>query len=425
MLGQPRHGIEIAAPHAADRDHLPQPVLSRLQQRDRAGADARPRPLARASSAGQAAPSSSRCSRCRSRSACGSTVTGRGARWRRCRSSPWRARLWIAAAADAFDLIAARAMVGVGCAASFMSVVFLCSRWFPPARLATALSAGCSPLRTSARWPPPRRSPGSRRPWAGATDSWGSRPSPCWWPWRSTPSYATGHPTSLRLRPGGKASARSCEGLLEVWTTPGLLPLLAMHFFAYATMLTVLGVWGGPYLYDVYKLDGVERGNVLLAMGVAQILGILAYGPMDRLLRSRKKVVLGGVAISVAAAGCPRPSATAGAWRGGRAAHRLLLLLRLRHGDRGARPHALPRPPGRARRHHRQHGAVPRAHRAAGPRRLYRRGVRQFRPAYRVAFGVLAAGLVLGASVYVRSRDSATASPASDRPRDRRAGRPA
>ena len=48
--------------------------------------------------------------------------------------------LWIAAAADAFDLIAARAVVGVGCAASFMSVVFLCSRWFPPARLATALS---------------------------------------------------------------------------------------------------------------------------------------------------------------------------------------------------------------------------------------------------------------------------------------------
>jgi predicted MFS family arabinose efflux permease len=89
------------------------------------------------------------------------------------------------------------------------------------------------------------------------------------------------------------------KGLLDVWTTPGLLPLLAMHFFAYATMLTVLGVWGGPYLYDVYKLDGVERGNVLLAMGAAQILGILAYGPMDRLLRSRKKVVLGGVAISV------------------------------------------------------------------------------------------------------------------------------
>jgi len=73
-----------------------------------------------------------------------------------------------------------------------------------------------------------------------------------------------------------------------------------MHFFAYATMLTILGVWAGPYLYDVYKLDSVQRGNVLLAMGLAQTLGILAYGPMDRVLRSRKKVVLVGTYLSAA-----------------------------------------------------------------------------------------------------------------------------
>ena len=48
--------------------------------------------------------------------------------------------LWIARASDAADLIAGRTIVGVGCAASFMSVVFLCSRWFEQARLATALS---------------------------------------------------------------------------------------------------------------------------------------------------------------------------------------------------------------------------------------------------------------------------------------------
>jgi hypothetical protein len=57
-----------------------------------------------------------------------------------------------------------------------------------------------------------------------------------------------------------------------------------MHFFAYATMLTVLGVWGGPYLYDVHKLDGVERGNVLLAMGAAQCgLGRRTGAGLDRL----------------------------------------------------------------------------------------------------------------------------------------------
>ena len=61
----------------------------------------------------------------------------------------------------------------------------------------------------------------------------------------------------------------------------------------------------------MYKLDAVQRGNVLLAMGVAQTAGILVYGPLDRVLRSRKKVVLLGTMISVAIlaamAGVPAP----------------------------------------------------------------------------------------------------------------------
>ena len=126
---------------AADRDHLPQPVLPRLQQRDRARADARPGPFARASSAGRAAPSSSRCSRCRSRSACGSTATAPGARWRRCRCSPWSARLWIAAAADAADLIAGARRGRRGLRRLLHVGRCSCARaGFAPARLATALS---------------------------------------------------------------------------------------------------------------------------------------------------------------------------------------------------------------------------------------------------------------------------------------------
>ena len=150
--------------------------------------------------------------------------------------------VWIACAADAADLITGRIIVGLGCAASFMSVVFLCARWFEPARLATGLS------------------------WVFAASNIGTLAG-------ATP-------------------------LAWVAATAGLLPLLSMHFFAYATMLTVLGIWGGPYLFDIHKLGGVQRGNVLLAMGVAQTLGILAYGPMDRVLGSRKKVVFGGALIS-------------------------------------------------------------------------------------------------------------------------------
>lgn len=205
--------------------------------------------------------------------------------------------MWIATATDATDLIAGRIVVGLGCAASFMSVVFLCARWFEPHKLATALSwvfaasnigtlAGATPLA-----------------WVAATVGW-----------RNgfiglailTVAVTLLFYVVVRDRPPGsdlpatqRESLREVfRGLWEVWCTKGLLPLLSMHFFAYATMLTVLGVWGGPYLYDVHKLDGVARGNVLLAMGVAQTLGILAYGPMDRLLHSRKKAVCGGAILS-------------------------------------------------------------------------------------------------------------------------------
>ncbi len=206
--------------------------------------------------------------------------------------------IWIARATDATDLIAGRTIVGVGCAASFMSVVFLCSRWFEQAKLATQLSwvFAASNIGTLAAATP--------LAWIAATVGW-----------RTgflglaavTLLVAVGFMVFVRDRPpeyrGPEAAKETpgqiLRGLWEVWRTPGLGPVLSMHFFAYATMLTVLGVWGGPYLYDVHKLDGVARGNVLLAMGVAQILGILAYGPMDRVLRSRKRVVFGGAAISV------------------------------------------------------------------------------------------------------------------------------
>lgn len=316
--------------------------------------------------------------------------------------------LWIALAANAFDLIVARTIVGVGCAASFMSVVFLCARWFPPAKLATTLSwvFAASNIGTLAAATP--------LAWIAATVGWRTGfaglaavtvlVAACFY------AIVRDRPPEQPAPPTKKENlSEIVKGLLEVWTTPGLVPVLAMHFFAYATMLTVLGVWGGPYLFEVHKLDAVARGNVLLAMGVAQILGILAYGPMDRILRSRKKAVLGGAAISVA----------------------LLAVLAL-----------LPQPPLwlavgllSAFCFFCAFGTVIVAQgRALFPDRLAGRGVTTVNMAqclgltvlpagmgyiveafgggdlaYRVAFAALGVGLVLGALVYLRARDSFTA----------------
>jgi predicted MFS family arabinose efflux permease len=216
------------------------------------------------------------------------------------------------------------------------------------------------------------------------------------------PEYRGPEPT--RESPG-----KILRGLWEVWRTPGLGPVLSMHFFAYATMLTVLGVWGGPYLYDVHKLDGVARGNVLLAMGVAQILGILAYGPMDRVLRSRKRVVFGGAAISMVLLATLAALAHPPLW--------LAVSLLIAFCFFCA------------------YGTVIVAQgRALFPDRLAGRGVTTVNmaqclglavlpaaagyivegfgagdTAYRWVFGTLAAGLVLGSFAYVRARDSFTA----------------
>ena len=319
--------------------------------------------------------------------------------------------IWIARATDATDLIAGRTIVGVGCAASFMSVVFLCSRWFDQARLATVLSwvFAASNIGTLAAATP--------LAWIAATVGWRAgfmglaivtllvsvsflvfvRDRP--------PEYRG--PEAAKETPG-----QILRGLWEVWRTPGLGPVLSMHFFAYATMLTVLGVWGGPYLYDVHKLDGVARGNVLLAMGAAQILGILAYGPMDRVLRSRKRVVFGGAAISTVLLVIMAALANPPLW--------LAVALLIAFCFFCA------------------YGTVIVAQgRALFPDRLAGRGVTTVNmaqclgltvlpaaagyiveafgagdTAYRWVFATLAAGLALGSIAYVRARDSATGSPA-------------
>jgi predicted MFS family arabinose efflux permease len=210
--------------------------------------------------------------------------------------------LWIARSTNAAELISARLLVGLGCSASFMSAVFLCSRWFGVQRFTLILSwvFAMSNIGTLAAATP--------LAWAAQTMGWRSAFNLLavitaviallfWWLVRDDPPgsvVAEKHPEGLREVWGG---------LIEVWRTPGLVPVLALHTFAYASMVTVLGVWGGPYLHDVHGLDGVTRGNVLFAMGIAQIVGLLAFGPLDRIFGTRKKIVIAGAALSVVAFG--------------------------------------------------------------------------------------------------------------------------
>ena len=192
------------------------------------------------------------------------------------------------------ELVAVRLLLGIGCAGSFMGAVTLCALWYPGGKLATMLSRvfAFSQIGTFL----------AATPLALAEATIG-------WRWSFGAMAAITAATGLafffliRDKPGTAQRPESprevLRGLLEVWRTPGLLALLGVHTFAYASMATVLGLWAGPYLAHVHGMDGPARGNVLFAMAAAQLLGILAFGPLDRIFDTRKWIIVPGGLLSV------------------------------------------------------------------------------------------------------------------------------
>jgi MFS family permease len=214
-----------------------------------------------------------------------------------------------ALAQDGATLVWARLLLGLGCAGSFMGAVVLCGRWYGGPRFATVLSWVFAASNVGVL--------AATAPLAAATRAVGWR-----WGFAAlavlTAVLAILFYALVRDAPPGPARAPAGErlrdtlrGVLEVWRVPGLGPVLAMHTFAYASVITVLGLWAGPYLHDVHGLDSAARGTILLAMAVAQIAGVLGYGPLDRWFRSRKRIVstgaLGTIAVLVALAALARP----------------------------------------------------------------------------------------------------------------------
>ncbi len=215
------------------------------------------------------------------------------------------------AAADSLAILSlGRALIGVGCAGVFMGSVVVCARWFPPDRLATAAAVVLAIGGTGNLM--------AATPLAYAADHMG---------WRGAFVAMAGlalvmagavfafvrdappdHPFHQRRRETLRDTLR---GMREVLGNPRLPYIALMAFVAYSTMATVLTLWAGPYLADVHGLDGIARGNVLLLPSIGLIAGPLFYGPLDRLLDTRKWLVVGGAlsttAVLLALALVPQP----------------------------------------------------------------------------------------------------------------------
>ena len=179
----------------------------------------------------------------------------------------------------------AMALIGAGCAPALMVSLYIFARAYPPAMFAslTGLLIGVSSVGNLAAATP--------MAWAAETIGWRA----CLWGLAIVTLLITlALVAFVHDPPRAAAAGHDGAGLLALMRTPSVLLLVPLTFAHYAPVAGVRGLWVGPYLADVFHLNALALGNVSLAMGIAMILGSLAYGPLDRLLGTRKGVLLGG-----------------------------------------------------------------------------------------------------------------------------------
>jgi sugar phosphate permease len=109
-----------------------------------------------------------------------------------------------------------------------------------------------------------------------------------------------GWPSPVEPRETGPAEISLVDGMTKVFTCPWFWPLAVWFFFDCAVLYSFSGLWGGPYLMNVYGLTKAESGHILSMIAVGLIVGSpLVSFLSDRVFRARKPVLVLSSAIVV------------------------------------------------------------------------------------------------------------------------------
>ncbi|EKF43923.1 MFS transporter [Nitratireductor indicus] len=202
-----------------------------------------------------------------------------------------------AAASNAWMVVLAMALNGIGCSAVLMAAVFIFAKSFSPARLAILIS-----------WLIAFGTMGnviSSAPMAAAAEAFG---------WRAVMAglavftLLVGAAIYTLVRdpesdPEESGANSGFSGYIELLKLRVLWPILPLVIFNYAPSASIRGLWAGPFLADVYDADALLIGEVTLFMAIAMSVGSFLYGPLDMFFKTRKWVAFCGNMIALAALG--------------------------------------------------------------------------------------------------------------------------
>ena len=89
-------------------------------------------------------------------------------------------------------------------------------------------------------------------------------------------------------------SSASAGGFWSILKLRDILLIVPIAIICYAPVAGLRGIWLGPYFEQTFEASIDEIGEIGLIMSLGMILGTFFYGPLDRIFKTRKWIVIFG-----------------------------------------------------------------------------------------------------------------------------------
>ena len=173
-------------------------------------------------------------------------------------------------------MLAAQAVIGIGCSGMLMAPMTFAGRLLSPAAFGLwsgiIQATGNSGMLLSA----------SPLAWLVEASDWRAG----YWACGALAGFALAAIAVLvrEARPAGppRAVLADARAVLAFTMVPRLLPCMVLAFASFGAVLGVRGLWGGPWLMEVKGLDRLEAGELLLWSAAALVLGPFVAGMVAR-----------------------------------------------------------------------------------------------------------------------------------------------